>query len=146
MDISVWHIWVIVAVLLFIGEIFFPTFLLACLGLGCLASAICAAVGFGLKGQLVGFILGTVTAYFGVRPFFQTFMHRSSGHTKTNIEALVGKVGTVTSAVDHRAPSGRVQVGGDDWRAVNAEEGVLEPGAKVMVVDVEGTKVLVRKA
>ncbi len=145
MGISAWHLWVVVAVLLFVGEIFAPTFLLACLGFGCLASALAAGLGFGIKGQLVGFIVGTLVTYFGVRPFFQKYMHRSSGTIKTNIDGLVGMTGIVTSAVNARSPSGRVQVRGDDWRAVNAEGGVLEPGASVEVLRVEGTKLFVKK-
>lgn len=146
MNLSEWHIWVIVAILLFIGEIFTPAFLLACLGMGCLASALCAAVGWGLKGQLVGFILGTMTSYFGVRPFFQKVMRRSSDKTKTNVEGLIGKVGQVSVTVDHLAPSGRVLVGGDDWRAVHAGEGRLEPGTRVVVRRIEGTTLVVQKA
>ncbi|MHC1742454.1 MAG: NfeD family protein [Syntrophobacteraceae bacterium] len=146
MDLSAWHIWVIVAVLLFIGEIFFPTFLLACLGLGCLTSAVTAGAGFGLKGQLVGFILGTLASYGSARPFFQKVMHRSSDRARTNVDALVGKIGRVVVAVEPGTPSGRVLVGGDDWRAVHVDEGVLEPGTRVEVLRVEGTTLFVRKA
>ncbi len=145
MDLSAWHLWVIVAILLFIGEIFSPTFLLACLGIGCLASALAAAMGFGLKGQLTGFIVGTLVTYFGVRPFFVKVMHRSSDKVRTNVDALVGKIGQVRVPVDHQDASGRVLVGGDDWRAVNAEEGVLPPGTRIEVLRVEGTKLWVRK-
>lgn len=146
MGLSAWHLWVVVAVLLFIGEIFLPTFLLACLGIGCLTSAVSAALAFGLKGQLVGFILGTLVAYGGARPFFQKVMHRTSDRTLTNVEALVGKVGRVVVAVEPGTPSGRVAVGGDDWRAVNTDEGVLEPGASVEVLRIEGTTLHVRRA
>ncbi len=146
MDLSAWHLWVIVAILLFIGEIFAPTFLLACLGLGCLVSAISAGLGFGLKGQLVGFILGTLVSYGGVRPFFQKFMHRPSERARTNVDALIGKVGRVVVTVEPTTPSGRVIVGGDDWRAVNSEDGMIEPGASVEVLRIEGTTLYVRKA
>lgn len=146
MDLSAWHLWAIAAIFLFTGEIFLATFLLACLGIGCLTSALAAAMGFGLKGQLTGFIVGTLAAYFGVRPVFVKVMHRSSEKVRTNVDALVGKIGQVRLAVDHESASGRVLVGGDDWRAVNTEEGILPPGTKIEVLRVEGTKLWVRKA
>lgn len=145
MDLSAWHIWVVAAILLFIGEIFTPTFLLACFGLGCLVSAVSAEVGFGLKGQLVGFILGTLASYGGARPFFQKIMHRSSDKARTNVDALIGKIGRVVVAVEPGTPSGRVLVWGDDWRAIHSDEGVLAPGTRVEVLRVEGTTLLVRK-
>ena len=40
--------------------------------------------------------------------------------------------------------SGRVVVGGEDWKGASLDEAVIAQGEKVTVVKVEGTKVLVK--
>jgi membrane protein implicated in regulation of membrane protease activity len=61
------------------------------------------------------------------------------------VEALIGKTGRVTEAINEDLNSGRVVVGGDDWRAVTQDGSVIEKNSKVEVVRVEGSKVYVRK-
>jgi membrane protein implicated in regulation of membrane protease activity len=142
--VSAWHLWIIVAILLFITEVFATGFLLASLGIGCIFSAFAAAVGFGLKGQLLGFIVGTVIAFFGVRPFFLKYCYRGSSDVRTNVDALIGQTGRVTETISHELNTGRVFAGGDDWKAVAVDGGIVEKGAKVVVEKVEGTKLFVK--
>ena len=117
MEIEVWHIWIIFAVILFIAEIFTPTFLMACLALGCIAAGISSYFDYGIKIQLLSFSIGTLIGFFGVRPFMLKYAHRNSNKVKTNIDALVGKVGRVTETIDSSKNQGRVTVEGDNWRA-----------------------------
>lgn len=141
---SNWHLWVIVAIILFILEIFTPGFVLASFGIGCLFSALAALFDFGLKMQIVGFIAGTLVAFFGVRPFFTKYCYRSSCGVKTNVEALVGKTGRVTEEISQESGSGRVLVGGDDWKAVSMDGGNISKGTAVEVVRVEGVTTFVK--
>ena len=141
---SAWHMWIVVAVLLFIVEVFTTGFFFGSFAVGCVFSALAALCGFGLKGQIFGFIVGIVAAFFGARPFFVKYCYRASHEVKTNVDALIGKVGRVTEPVDLEIGSGRVLVGGDDWKAVSVESFRIEQGALVEVVRVEGTKVFVK--
>jgi membrane protein implicated in regulation of membrane protease activity len=141
---SVWHIWTIAAIILFILEIFTPGFLLASFGIGCLFAALAALVDFGLKIQIVGFIMGTLVAFFGVRPFFTKYCYKASSGVKTNVDALSGKTGRVIEEINHESGSGRALVGGDDWKAVSADGGIIDKGTMVEVVRVEGITVFVK--
>ena len=141
--VEVWHLWVIVGIVLFIAEILIPGFLVACFGMGCLASAVLAAIGLGAKWQLLGFSLATLIVYFAIRPLFLKHAYKNSRHVKTNVDALVGCIGVVTVAIDPDGQGGRVKVRGEDWRGVAAEGVAIEPGRKVTVVQVDGTKLLV---
>ncbi len=141
---SAWHLWVIVALILLIAEVFVPGFLAASFAIGCFFSAIVAAAGFGLKGQILGFIAGTLVAFFGVRPFFTKYCYKASGGIKTNVDALSGTTGRVTEAIDPASGSGRVRLGGDDWKAVSVEDQAIEAGALVEVVRIEGVKLFVK--
>jgi membrane protein implicated in regulation of membrane protease activity len=64
---------------------------------------------------------------------------------KTNIDALIGKSGLVTEKIISHLQTGRVRIGGEDWKAVSLTGSDIEVGQKVTVEQVEGVKVLVRR-
>ena len=141
---DVWHVWVIAGIALFIAEILIPGFLVACFGVGCLASAVLAALGLGAKWQLLGFSVATLVVYFAIRPLFLKHIYKKSSTVRTNVDALVGCVGVVTVAIDPDDHSGRVKVRGEDWRGVSPDGVAIAPGRKVEVLEVDGTKLLVK--
>jgi len=143
MEIDVWHIWIIVAVILFIAEIFTPTFLPACIAIGCIAAGIVSAFDYGVKIQLVAFAIGTLIAFFGVRPFMLKYFYKSA-KVKTNMDALIGKVGRVTETIDISKNEGRVIVEGDDWKAVTENDEIVTIGEKVEVLQVDSTVLIVK--
>jgi membrane protein implicated in regulation of membrane protease activity len=139
-----WHIWVIIAIVLFTGEILTPGFVLACFGMGCLASAVMAYAHQNIEWQLATFCAATLLMFFTMRPFFLIYLQPAI-ETPTNTDRLVGKVGLVTEPVDGRAHTGRATVCGEDWKAVPIEEdGVIPAGHKIEVLRVDGAKLLVR--
>lgn len=48
-----WHIWIIIALLLFIIEIFTSGFAIFCISVGAIAAAIASELDMELKGQLI---------------------------------------------------------------------------------------------
>ncbi|MFP5212470.1 MAG: NfeD family protein, partial [Acidobacteriota bacterium] len=125
----------------FIGEIFTPGFVLVCFGLACLASSLAAFLDFGIKMQIVAFIVGTITAFFTVRPVMMRYSYGSACRVRTNVDALEGAEGRVTEEITET--SGRVLVRGDDWRAISVDGSTVAKDKRVRVVRVEGTKVFV---
>jgi membrane-bound serine protease (ClpP class) len=62
---------------------------------------------------------------------------------RTGHESLLGRVGTARADIN---PSGIVQLAGEQWTAELAQgEGMIPKGARVVVVAVEGVRVVVRK-
>lgn len=144
MDISVWHIWIIVAILLLIIEIFTPTFLAACVAIGCISAGVTSSLDFGIEIQLISFSIGTLFSFFGIRPFMLKYAHKHSGKVKTNMDALVGKTGRVTITIDSSLNQGRIVVEGDDWRAETENNEVINQGEKVEVVKLNSTILIVK--
>jgi membrane-bound serine protease (ClpP class) len=63
---------------------------------------------------------------------------------KTGMESMVGRMGTARSDL---IPDGYIQVGGESWKAeVLPGEGSIPAGSRVEVVQVDGMKLVVRKA
>ena len=144
MDLETWHIWIIIAIILFIAEIFTPAFLAASLAIGCIFAGIVSSMDFGINIQLIAFSAGTLVSFFGIRPFILKVGHNKNGDLKTNVHALVGKTGKVTVTIDNRINRGRVMVEGDDWRAETANDEILLAGEKVEILKIDSTILIVK--
>ena len=138
-----WHIWAILAIALFVLEIFTPGFVLATIAVGCLASALASAAGLSLPLQVLAFSVGTLTAFLGIRPLVLRKLHSGDQAFRSNVDALLGKTARVLEAVDPGSDTGRVNVAGENWRAVSATGEPIAMGSAVTVVEVDGTKVVV---
>ncbi len=141
---EIWHLWIIAALILFMVEIFIPTFVPACIAVGCASAGLVSAFDCDLKIQLIAFSLGMIIAFFGIRPFMLKYFHRKSGNIKTNSEALIGKVGRVTETIDKAKNEGRIMVEGDDWKAETEQDEIVPVGEKVEVQRVDSTLLIVK--
>lgn len=139
-----WHIWFIAGIVLMIAEVFLPSFIAACVGIGCFVAGILALLSFGLNVQLIGFSFGTLLAFFTVRPFMLKYALRRSEKVKTNVEALIGKSARVIVEINAENFTGRVLIDGDEWRAESETGEVVAEGKKVEIVKVDSTIVYVK--
>jgi membrane protein implicated in regulation of membrane protease activity len=98
----------------------------------------------GVVPGILAFAAGSVVGLFSVRPALLRYFHRTPG-LRTNIEALVGRTGVVTEAIEPSTGRGRVLVEGEDWRGVSLDERALPAGTKVSVIQVDGTQLVVEK-
>lgn len=142
MELSFWHIWIIAGLLLFIVEIFVPTFLAACLGIGCIAAGIFSAMDFGVQIQLISFSIGTLVAFFGIRPIMRKYGDKEK--INTNVDALVNKIGKVTVAIDNSQNQGRVTIEGDDWKAESENNEIINVGERVQILKINSTILIVK--
>ena len=138
-----WQTWIVAGVLLLIFEIFTPGFTTACFGIGCLIAGLASYLGFGYIVQIIIFCAVSLGLFFTIRPFVKKHLYKTGEKVKTNVDALIGLVGMVDETIDPTNDSGRVKVGGDDWRAISIDNIVIEKGKKVVVKKVQGTKVFV---
>lgn len=145
MDFFQWHWWAGLALLMMISEIFIPGFFLFCLGIGCIGASITAALGLGEASQLLAFSAFSLVAFFTVRPvLMKRFWQKDD--LRTNADALVGMHGYVSQDFDPGLRLGRVQVGGDDWRAESLSDTPLRTGDAIEVVRVESNTLIIKPA
>jgi membrane protein implicated in regulation of membrane protease activity len=137
-----WVIWAIVAVAFAVGEIFTPgLFFLGPVALAALAACLTALLGAGGAVQLIVFIAGSLASLLVIRPIARSHL-RVPSPLRTGTAALAGAKAIVLERVD--ADGGRVRIGGEVWSARAYMEGqVLEPGARVEVVEIQGATALV---
>jgi membrane protein implicated in regulation of membrane protease activity len=137
-----WVIWVVVAVALAVGEILTPgLFFLGPVAIAAAAAAVAGALGAGAVGSLIVFIVGSLASLAVLRPIARRHV-RLPAISRTGTDALVGRKALVTRRVDSHG--GRVRIGGDEWTARSYLDGVvLEEGASVDIVQIEGATALV---
>jgi membrane protein implicated in regulation of membrane protease activity len=138
-----WLAWALTAIALLIGEVLTGTFYLAALALAAVIPAIAAAFGLGVGAQIGGFVIFALLSLWKGRPLLEAAIHPDSRQLSTNVAGVVGSVGHVREWLADGARTGRVAIGGDDWRAVSMDGRPIPVGKQVVVVDVQGVTLTV---
>ena len=139
-----WHWWMYIAVLFFIIEVFTPGFIVACLGLGSLVAAITAYMGYNIDAQFISFSVSTLISLFLIRPLLYKKGEKQD-KIKTNTEALIGRVGSVSETIDNSSKNGRVLIDGDQWKALSYNNEIIELKDQVEVISIDSTIITVKK-
>jgi membrane protein implicated in regulation of membrane protease activity len=141
MDLVRW-VWIGMALFFLLAEVFTAGFVLACFGIGALAAAIPAFLGFGLVWQLLVFIIVSTVAVL----FSRRFADRITGDQPQGlgIDRVLGKHALVIEDIDPHSPSGRVRVDVEEWRAESDDGSAIDKGTLVEVLAVDGTRLRVR--
>ena len=136
-----WVIWALIAAGLAVGEVMTVAFIMGPLALAAIAAAAVAAAGAGIEIQLAVFIAGSIASLGLIRPIARRHL-RTPPQIRTGTAALVGSRAVVVERVDGNG--GQVRIGGEVWTArAYDEDDVMEPGAKVEVLKIEGATALV---
>lgn len=136
---SVWIIWISLAALLLILEVFTQMFWTLCLSIGCLGGLLGNLLGVGTAWELIIMSMVSILAYAFLAPVFQRWhdhqMIKNGRKDRTGMEALLGRRATVTQEIKP-GETGRARIDGDNWQVV--APGVTETIRKGTEVTVEG--------
>jgi membrane protein implicated in regulation of membrane protease activity len=148
MDQIAWIIWLIVGVALIVAEIFTLGFVLFWFGIGALAAAFAGFLGLGIGWQFLVFAVISIALTAMSRTIFLKYLPLGDdeNNVKTGMDALPGKVGTVTSPSKGALLEAAVKVYGSTWTAYPIDgESELVEGEKVEVVQIKGSSIYVRR-
>jgi membrane protein implicated in regulation of membrane protease activity len=127
--------WLAVALVAAIIEVSVPHFGLAFVGVGAVAAAAVAYLGFSLTAQLGTFVVVLIVSLALLRSRLVALFGAARG-VPSRTAALVGSHGIVTHEIDRTVGTGRVNVGGEDWAARCTEP--IPIGRKVLVTGADG--------
>ncbi|NQU86783.1 MAG: NfeD family protein [Mariniphaga sp.] len=144
MEFELWHIWLIIAFICLIMEIFIPSFILFNFGIGALVGSLAAGLNLSLEWQIVLFSAGTMMSFFLIRPAIRKFAYSRSHNVPTNVDAMVGKKAKVIESIDNLENQGRVLLDGDDWQARSDNNEKILNGTAVEVVRIESIILIVK--
>ncbi len=140
-----WHIWVIIALVFVIIEMFTAGFAVMCISFGCLFGAVASLWDIDIKWQILAFAVGTALAFVTVRPLVYKFFYKKEREVKTNADAVVGRNAIVTERIEGELHPGRVKIDGDDWKAIALDNETIEVGEAVVVKAINSVILTVKK-
>lgn len=138
---NVWWIWMILAALFVVGEIFTAAFFLLWFGVGAAAAGIIALFGAGFGIQLVAFIVVSLALVAASRRFADRFTRKQP--PGIGADRFIGESCVVVEKIDNAKNTGRVRMDREEWRAESGSGRIIPAGAPVVVVRVSGTHLVV---
>ena len=140
---SGWIVWVIVACVFGVGEALTRRFLIGPFALGAALAAIVDASGAGNLAAWLAFIVISLLVLLAVRPIARSRRQPRAAMRRSKA-ALIGSRAIVLEDIANSEGMGCVKIGGEVWtaRALD-EDGVIERGTRVEVVEIKGATALV---
>lgn len=142
-----YYIWLILAVLFVVVEIFTAGFFYACFAAGAISAmvtgfitrAILGTNPYGLVWQIVVFCVVSVALI----PVSRMFARKISDDSvrQAGADALIGLEGSVIETINPGEDIGKVKVDGQVWRAMSSA--AIDSGTAIKVVNVRGAKLIV---
>ena len=109
--------------------------------IGSLAAMLVSLMNAPLWFQTCVFVIVSAICLTALRPLVRK--HIQPKLTKTNVDAVVGTTGLVTTPIDNVTARGQVKLGPMEWTARSESGEPIEEGALVKVVRIEGVKAIV---
>lgn len=142
MEFEIWWIWMAIAALFIVGEIFTQGFFLLWFGIGAALAGLLAILGLGVGWQLGAFVVVSGVLFAISRRFAEKVSKKQP--PGIGADRFVGLQGIVLEEIDNVKNTGRVRVQKDEWRADSETEELIPEGAQVVVTRMDGTHLIVR--
>ena len=142
MEFRIWWLWIGLAAVFAVAEIFTAGFFLLWFAVGAAVAGVLAMLGVGGAWQWAAFVVISGVLLAGSRRFAERFTTKQP--PGIGADRLIGKRGLVIEEIDDLKNTGRARIDKEEWRAESATDEVIPVGARVEVVRLEGTHLVVR--
>lgn len=139
-----WELWAVISVACLILELGSGDLFLLSFAISSAVTAVCSLFIPNIYVQLLVFVVASLMTLLLVRPSLLKRLHKGEDKRESNTDALVGKHGVVKETIA-AGGYGRVQLGGDDWKACAADGGEIVKGTPVRMVKQESIILTVEK-
>ena len=134
-------LWIILAAAFLCAELATVALVSLWFVVGALAALVVCLLGVELWLQVLTFGLVSMGMLLLLRPFLRRFVDPHK--VRTNVDAVIGKEGVVTEAIDNLLAVGTVKLDGLPWTARSEDGREIPEGTVVSVRSVEGVKLIV---
>ncbi|KPJ59190.1 MAG: hypothetical protein AMJ46_12210 [Latescibacteria bacterium DG_63] len=139
---KIWWIWMALAAVFIVGEIFTAGFFLLWFGVGAAVAGVLAIVGFSPGWQWASFVVVSGLLFLVSRRFAERFSKAQP--PGVGADRFIGKSGIVLEEIDNTKNTGRVRIDKDEWRADSEGTVAIPEGKRVEVTRLEGTHLVVK--
>ena len=143
MPFEIWWIWMILAVILVVGEIFTAGFFLLWFGIGAFVAGLLALIGLNPAWQVAAFTVVSGLLFGLSRRFAERFSKAQP--PGIGADRVRDREGVVIEKIDNMKNTGRVRIGREEWKAESSDESSISAGKKVKVTGQEGAHLLVKE-
>ncbi len=117
-----------------------------CFAPGALVAMIMAVLGVDIVPQIVTCLVISVILLILAKTVLKKYVRKHHKIEKTNVSAMEDKTATVEEKIDNLTDRGVAKINGQLWSArMENDNETAEPGEHVIVVRVEGTKLICRR-
>ncbi len=142
MPIEPWLFWLVLAIVMLVGEFITVGFFLITIAAGAILAMLVSLLVPVIWIQVAVFLLSSVLFFFTLKPFMQK-LFPVQNETRTAVNRVVGKNAVVLIEINNTNGTGQVKVDGDIWSAKSITGAIIPIDAAVIVRKVEGVKVIV---
>ncbi len=142
MEFERWWIWMALAALFVIGEIFTQGFFLLWFGIGAAVAGILAIMGLNFGWQLGAFVVVSGVLFLVSRRLAEKISKKQP--PGIGADRFIGLEGIVLEEIDNLKNTGRVRVQKDEWRADSETGEKIAEGERIVVTRLDGTHMVVK--
>ena len=136
-----WLIWLILAAVFAVGEMFTEGFFLIWFAVGAAAASVAALLEVSTPYQWVLFLVVSGVLVLFTRRFADRFTKKQP--PGIGADRYVGQTGVILEEVDNLKNTGQVRIGKEEWRADSGTDEVIPVGKRVKVTGLDGTHLVV---
>ncbi len=138
---KLWLLWMILGAILLIGEMLTVGFFLLWFSVGAFLACIIALLGLSRFWQLLVFVVVSGVLFAISRKFAEKVTESQPSGIGAN--RMLGKEGVVLEEINNEKNVGKVRIDRDEWRADSKDDSVIPEGARIKVIEVKGTRLVV---
>lgn len=142
MPFRIWWLWMGLAAIFAVGEIFTEGFFLLWFAIGAALAGVLAILGLEGVWQWAAFVVVSGVLLAVSRRFAERFTSKQP--PGIGADRFIGKTGVVLEEIDNVGNTGRARIDKEEWRADSDTGEKIPVGARVEVVRLEGTHLVVR--
>jgi len=142
MEFEIWWIWMAMAALFIVGEIFTQGFFLFWFGIGAAVAGVLAILGLGVGWQLGAFVVVSGLLFAVSRRFAEKISKKQP--PGIGADRFIGLDGIVLEEIDNVKNTGQVRVQKDEWRADSETDEIIPEGVRIVVTRLDGTHMVVK--
>ena len=137
-----WLVWLIIAAILFVGEIITAGFLLLWFAIAAIVAMLVSFITTNLFIQTLIFLIVSVILIIFTRPLLSKYT--KGDNTVMNSQTIVGKTAIVTEDISLLNSIGQINVDGEIWSAKTYNPDLTIPkGSRVEIIGIDGVKACV---
>jgi membrane protein implicated in regulation of membrane protease activity len=140
-SVATWQLLTLIGIILIILEVFVPGFILLPIGVAFVVTAVFSYFIDSLSITLAILAVNCGLIFVILRKYFR---RTKSPDFTSGVDSLIGQKAKVTETINNDENSGYVKVYSDNWRALSADDSIIEAGTEVTIEKVDGNKVIVK--